>query len=80
MPAEGLLQLEGDEPVLGEGPVRRMLRRVRVGQEGAFEEGARRHPRMPWGRGAAAPDSRSPTHKAGRLPGTEEVAHGVPGS
>jgi len=45
MPAEGLLQLEGVQPLLGEGPVRGMLRRVRVGQEGAFEEGARRRSR-----------------------------------
>ena len=30
--------------------------------------------------GLEATDPRSPTHKAGRPPGTEEVAHGVPGS
>ena len=45
MPEEGQLQLEGDEPLLGEGPVRKMLWRVRMGQEVRVEEGVRRRSR-----------------------------------
>ena len=60
LPEKRLLQLEGDESLLGEGPMRRMLQRVLVGQEGAFEDGARRRPRgqsCPSWRREASPDA-----------------------